>query len=82
MFSPLLVNWAKRFVKLAEEDGKLAVASEAIETLPSFLPVKTGHIFLWNCKIAMVITCVSAIYKLYFSRVQLFVNVKNMYTVE
>lgn len=57
----LAPNWARRVVKLALADGKLLPTSDANETFPSFLPVKTGHISLrnynfdrgWNCQIPL-----------------------------
>lgn len=48
MSRPWVWNLVRRVVKLEEADGMFAEASEASETLPSFLPVKTFHIGLWN----------------------------------
>ena len=48
-FRPLLAKSWRRDAKSAEGGGKLPEISEASEVLPSFLPVSTCHMDLWNC---------------------------------
>lgn len=53
MFRPRPANCCWRVVKFAFPEGKSLEASEASETLPSFLPVKTCHMGRPNCTSAM-----------------------------